>query len=396
MIPRQTVDAAPEAPTAMPTPDVSPSTLARNIDPWISVALAVLLSVGIVIVYSASAVRAAQAGGNSAIYLTHHLVSVAVGLMALGLVLRIRVDAWSRWAYPLLGLTFVLLLAVWVPGLGRRVHGAQRWLAGGPFGFQPAELAKLTVVLYLAQSLAKKRDKVSTFSVGFVPHVLVTGALVGLIIVQPDIGTSAIVFGVLGLMLFVAGARLAYLVFASLIATPVIAWYVMTHRHASDRLLAFWAPEEHKRDISYQVWESLVAFGSGGPFGLGLGDGQQKLFLPAAHTDFIFAVIGQELGFVGVVVVMGAFAVLVGRGLVLATRLPNRFAMFVTFGLSAWLGLQTVINMAVVMSLVPTKGLTLPFVSYGRSSLIVSMVAVGIVLRASAEFRAQRAEGVLT
>ncbi|MEL7368058.1 MAG: putative lipid II flippase FtsW [Myxococcota bacterium] len=389
---RRNADA--EAPTAMPTPELPPNDLVRNVDPWMALSVVVLLSVGVVLVYSASAVRTAQAGGNAAEFLMQHLVSVIAGLVALFAVLQCKVDAWGRWAYPLLGVTFILLIAVWVPGLGRNAHGAQRWLTLGPVGFQPAELAKLTVVLYLAHSLAKKRDKASTFSVGFVPHVLVTGVLVALILIQPDIGTSAIVFAVLGLMLFVAGTRIGYLMLAFVAALPIAAWYVVSHPHAADRLLAFLAPEQHKQTIGYQVWESLVAFGSGGALGLGLGDGSQKLFIPAAHTDFIFAVIGQELGFVGVLVVVVGFIGFVGRGLWLSSQLPSRFAMFMIFGLCAWLGLQAAVNMAVVMSLLPTKGLTLPLVSFGRSSLIISMIAVGIVMRASAELRVQRSRGM--
>ena len=388
--------AAAEAPTQMPTPSVSASTLARSIDPWMALSVVVLLSIGVVLVYSATAVRAAQAGGNGAVLLTQHLLSIVIGLAGLFAVLRVKVDAWARWAYPLLVLCFLLLLVLWVPGVGRSAHGARRWLSLGPVGFQPGELAKLAVVLYLAQSLAKKRSKVSTFSIGFVPHVLITSAIVALIVIQPDIGTSAIIYTVLGLMLFVAGTRVGYLALAAVAALPVGVWYVATHRHAAARLLAFMAPEQHKQDIGYQIWESLVAFGSGGLWGLGLGDGRQKLFLPAAHNDFVFAVLGQELGFIGVLVVIAAFAVFFGRGMALASRLPSRFAMFLIFGLCAWLGLQAAVNMAVVMSLLPTKGLTLPLVSYGRSSLIVSLIAVGIVLRASAEYRAQQAKGEWT
>ncbi len=385
-----------EAPTQMPTPNLPPATLARNIDPWMALSVVSLLSIGVVLVYSATAVRAAQAGGNGAVLLTQHLASIAIGVVALSIVLRVKVDAWGRWAYPMLAVSVVLLGALWIPGIGRSANGAQRWLALGPVGFQPGEFAKLAIVLYLAQSLAKKRNKVSTFSIGFVPHVLVTSAVVALIVIQPDIGTAAIVYTVLGLMLFVAGTRVAYLVLAAVAALPVGAWYVATHRHAADRLLAFMAPEQHKQDIGYQIWESLVAFGSGGLWGLGLGDGRQTLFLPAAHTDFIFAVLGQELGFVGVTLVLVAFVGLVGRGMWLAARLPSRFAMFLVFGVCAWLGLQAAVNMAVVMSLLPTKGLTLPLVSYGRSSLIVTLIAVGIVLRASAEYRAQQAKGEWT
>jgi cell division protein FtsW len=380
-----------DAPTTMPLPvGLSAASLSRNIDPWITGAAIVLVALGTVLVYSASAVRAQVAGGDGTTFLVRHLSSVVLGLMLMAVVLRVPIEAWSRLAYPLLAVAIVLLVMVFVPGLGRRVNGALRWVSIAGVSFQPGELAKLAVVVYLAHSLAKKREKVRLFSVGFLPHVLITSLVVGLVIIQPDLGTSAVIYLVLGLMLFIAGTKIGYLVLAVVGALPVVLHYVMSHPHALARMTVFLDPESYKRDIGYQVWESLVSFGSGGAFGLGLGAGKQKLyFLPESHTDFIFAVLGQELGFIGVLIAVGCFATIVGRGMHIASKLPCRFPMFLTFGISAWLGAQAVVNMAVVTALLPTKGLTLPFVSYGRSSMIVTLIALGILLRATAEHRAQ-------
>lgn len=379
------------APTTVPLPaGVSAGAMARRVDPWLAGAFVVLLAVGAVIVYSASAVRASQSGAAGGLYLTRHLQSIGLGLLAVLVVLRVPLERWSRYAYHLLGLAFVLLVLVYVPGLGRTVNGAVRWLQLGPLGFQPAELAKLAVVVYLAHSLAKKREQVSSFSIGFLPHVLVTSGFVALIILQPDLGSSVVIYLVLSLMLFVAGTRVGYLALGVVAALPVLLYYVSTHQHAMKRLLVFMNPEPYAHREGYQVMESLVSFGSGQLAGIGLGAGHQKLFfLPESHTDFIFAVIGQELGFVGVLVVILAFVVLVGRGLWLSSRMSCRFPMFLSFGICAWIGVQAGINMAVVMALVPTKGLTLPLVSYGRSSMLITMIAVGVLLRATAELVSQ-------
>lgn len=380
------------APTTLPLPaHASPSTLGRSVDPWIAGSAVALVGLGTVMVYSASAVRAG-AQGDAGAYLLKHLASVAVGLVMMSAAIRVPVERWSRYAYPLLAISALLLIMVYIPGIGRRVNGARRWIALGPLAFQPGELAKLAVVVYLAHSLAKKREKVRSFSVGFLPHVGVTSFIVLLIMAQPDFGTSVIIFATLGMMLYVAGTRIAYLFLAAVFALPVGYHYVSSRPHAWKRLLVFMNPEAYKTNIGYQVWESLVSFGSGGPFGLGLGEGRQKLyFLPEAHTDFVFAVVGEELGFIGVVLVITLFAVMIGRGLRTAFRQTVRFPMFLAFGISAWLGFQALTNMAVVVALIPTKGLTLPLVSFGRSSLIITMIAVGILLRITAEARAQGA-----
>lgn len=374
------------APTAMPLPaGAEVRAFVRAVDPWIAAATMILLGLGVVLVYSASAIRSSSSGAPEA-YLLRHLTAVGLGLLAMLFALRVKIETWSKLAYPLLVASIVLLALTQIPGFGREVHGARRWLQLGPLSCQPSEFAKLAVVIYLAHSLAKKRERASTFSVGFLPHVLVASLVVTLLLMQPDIGTGAVICATLGLMLFAAGTRVSYLVLALVVALPVVFQYVMTHAHARDRLAAFLKPEAYRDNIGYQVWESLVSFGSGGGLGLGLGAGRQKLyFLPEAHTDFVFSVLGQELGFVGVVLAVVAFAVVVGRGLWWAARLPCRFVAFVTFGIAVWIGVQAVVNMAVAMALLPTKGLTLPLVSYGRTSIVVTMLAVGIVLRASAE-----------
>lgn len=384
------------APTIMPVPaHVKGPSLVRLTDFWMLGSAIFLLSLGTVMIYSASAVRAFSQHGDGTRYLLQHLVSVLVGLVLLAVVLRVPSEWWSRFAYPMLAVVILALIAVLVPGVGRKANGAARWLALGPVSFQPSEVAKLAIVVYLAHSLARKRERVSSFSIGFVPHVVVTSVLVGLIILEPDLGTGVVIYATLGLMLFAAGTRVGYLVLTIVVAVPVAYHYVATHPHAAARLTVFMNPEAYKHDIGYQVWESIVAFGSGGWTGLGLGAGQQKLyFLPESHTDFIFSVIGQELGFVGVVPVIAAYAILVGRGLWLSSKMTCRFPMFLAFGLSSWMGIQAFTNMAVALALLPTKGMTLPLVSFGRSSIVVMLVGVGILLRLYAEARA--VEGVKT
>lgn len=376
-----------DAPTMMPLPvGLSPGDFVRRVDPWMVGALALLLTLGVATVYSGSGVKAALELGDSSYFVGKHAGSIFFGLLLMLLVARTPLESWSRLAYPILALTFVLLaMAVFSP-IGVTVKGASRWLAFGPLRFQPAELAKLAVPLYLAASLAKKREKASTFSIGFLPHVIVVSAMVALLIEQPDLGTSAVIFATLGLTLFVAGTRTAYLVLAVFAALPVVALYVARYPHALRRLQVFLAPEADRFGAGYHIYQSLVAFGSGGPVGMGLGSGTQKLFfLPEPHTDFIYATLGQELGFAGAILTLGAFCVFIGRAMWIANRLPCRFPMFLAFGVAAWLGLQAVLNMGVAVALLPTKGLTLPFVSFGRSSMVISLIGAGILLRASAE-----------
>jgi cell division protein FtsW len=255
----------------------------------------------------------------------------------------------------------------------------------GPLSFQPAELAKLALCVYLAYLLARKAEKVRVFSVGFLPPLLVTGLMMGLLLKQPDLGTAAI-FGAVALgLLFVAGTRTSYLILAVLVAAPIGWKFIVSTPFRMRRMLAFLDPWAFRRDVGYQITESLISVGSGGVTGLGLGDGRQKLFfLPEAHTDFILSIIGEELGLLGVLTVVSCFGVLVWRGLRSAVRARDVFGTYLAFGITAMFGLQALVNIGVVLGSLPTKGLPLPFISYGGTSLVMSLFMAGVLGNISA------------
>ncbi len=356
-----------------------------SVDPWLLFAVLSLLGFGVVMVYSASAVFAEAQTGDALFYLKRQLINVVLGVVALGLGMRIGLQRLVKLAYPLLGLTFVLLVLVLMPGVAVRAGGSSRWLPLGLMNFQPGELAKVAFVVYLAFSLTRKKDRIQLFSVGFLPHLMVSGLLVLLLLCQPDFGTAVTLTVVMFLMLFVAGARVVYIAVAGLAALPMAYLLVVGSEYRMRRLLAFMDPWSNRFDIGYQISESLMSFGSGGVFGAGLGEGKHKLFfLPAAHTDFIFSLVGEELGLIGAGLVLLVFSVIVWRGLRAGLRSPSLFGTYLAFGLSALIGLQTLVNIGVVTGVLPTKGLTLPFISYGGSSLICSMLAAGILLDISA------------
>jgi cell division protein FtsW len=359
-----------------------PENAAVPADALLALAVALLVGLGVVMVYSASALASAASAGDPELLLLRHLRHLSIGGLMFAVALCADHRRLRRWIYPLLAFSVLTLLLVNVPGVGIKVSGARRWLLGG--SFQPSEAAKLALVAYLAYSLAKKRDQVKSFSVGFLPHALVAGAVVGLVLLEPDLGTALILAVTTGVMLFIAGARVSYLGFAGAAALPVVYHLVVNVAWRWERLMAFLDPMAHRKDTGYQLAESLIAIGSGGLWGLGLGGGRQKLFyVPEADTDFIFAVIGEELGLVGCVAVAALFAVIVWRGALVALRVRDDFSRLLAAGITVWLGFQAAFNMLVVTGLLPTKGLTLPFVSAGGSSLCVSLVAAGILLNIS-------------
>lgn len=345
----------------------------------------VLSACGLIMVYSASAVYAQAKTGDSMYFFKHQLVNLALGISAMVAAYRFGYQRLVRYAYPLLLFCMLLLVAVLVPGIGSRAGGSSRWIKLGGFGFQPGELAKVAFVVYLACSLTRKRAKIKAFGKGFLPHLMVSGVLILLLLGQPDFGTAAVLTLLLFFMLFVAGTRISYIVAAALLAIPMAYGLIAGSTYRMRRLLAFLDPWAHRQDIGYQISESLMSFGSGGLFGMGLGEGKHKLFfLPAAHTDFIYSIVGEELGIAGALALMVVFGVVIYRGMRIALRAPDLFGCYVAFGLTMLVGLQTVINMGVVTGLLPTKGLTLPFFSYGGSSLICTLLAVGILLSISA------------
>ncbi len=358
-----------------------------TLDGVLLAALLALTAIGAVMVYSASAIPASQSarlGNDEFYYLKRQLVAAGVGVGLLLLALRLGTRRIGALAYPILGVTFLTLLLV--PLVGKSAGGAQRWIPLGPVQFQPAEAAKVALVLYLARSLARKQEKVRLFSIGLLPHLLVTGALVALCLWQSDLGTGVILFIVLFAMLFAAGARVSYLLGAGLLAMPV-AWHlVKSTPYRYERVMAFLDPERYRYGSGFQLWESLLGTANGGWLGQGLGQGKGKLFyLPAAHTDFIAAVIAEEAGLLGILLLVALYAIVVWRGVRAALNASEPFGCYAALGVTSLVGAQALVNLAVVFGLLPTKGLTLPFVSYGGSSLMTLLGASGVLLAVSGE-----------
>jgi cell division protein FtsW len=353
-------------------------------DPLLLAACLALTTLGLVMVYSASAITAQERMGNAFYFLERQAVAAVLGLGAMAVAIRVGYRRLARLSYPLLLAAVALLVLVLVPGVGSVVGGARRWIRVLGFGVQPAEVAKLAWIVYLAYSLAKKREKVATFSVGFLPHLLVAGLLVALCMKEPDFGSSVVILFLLFVMLFAAGTKLSYLIGSILMAIPVAWTAISSSPYRMARLMAFIEPMEHRHDSGYQVAESLMSVGSGGLTGLGLGDGRQKLFfLPEAHNDFIAAIIGEELGLLGMGLMIGLFAIVLWRGLRASLGASEPFGTYLGLGITSLMGFQAVVNMGVAMALLPTKGLTLPFVSYGGSSLVIMMGAMGVLLSIS-------------
>lgn len=354
-------------------------------DPILLIAVMSLVGIGLVMVYSSSAILAHDKLDDPFYFLKRQSVSAGLGLVAMATAMSLGYRRLARLAYPILVVATGLAILVLIPGVGSAAGGAQRWIRLPGFSLQPAELLKFAWITYLAYSLAKKREKVASFSVGFLPHILIALLLVGLCMMQPDFGSSVTLLFLMFAMLFTAGTKVSYLVGSILLALPLAYHAVSSSQYRMNRILAFLDPWKHRHDLSYQVAESLMSIGSGGVTGLGLGDGRQKLFfLPEAHTDFIFAIIGEELGLVGVTVVVALYAVVIWRGVRAALGASEPFGTYLGLGVTMLFGFQAVVNMCVAMSLLPTKGLTLPFISYGGTSLVVMMGCAGVLLSVSA------------
>jgi cell division protein FtsW len=365
-------------PIVPPLPDIAP----REQDPVLFATVLALLAFGVVMVYSASAVYAQQKFGSPTYFLRRDLLWAALGLAAMIAAARTDFGVWRKWSYPLLVVSIGMLVSVLL--VGARINGARRWFHFAGVSFQPAELAKLALMIYLASSLAKKAEKVKSFTVGFVPHMIVCGVMMALLLKQPDLGTAVILGLCTLLLLFVAGAKISYIFIAVLAAAPVVYQAIVGTPWRMRRMLAYLDPWQYRYDVGYQITESLISIGSGGATGLGLGDGKQKLFfLPEAHTDYILAIVGEELGLLGLTAVAVLFALLLWRGVRAALRARDAFGCYLGFGITAMFGLQAVVNMGVVLDALPTKGLPLPFVSFGGSTLVVDLFAMGILLNIS-------------
>ncbi|MDF1563824.1 MAG: putative lipid II flippase FtsW [Deltaproteobacteria bacterium] len=359
----------------------------RRVDPVLLWAFLLLTGIGLVMVYSASAVAAEHRTGEPLRYLLAQLGAAGIGLMAMLACIQLGSERLRHLAPLALLVAIALLCLVFLPGIGVTANGATRWVRLGVLSFQPSEVAKPAVVLYLAWTLSRKGDdKVRSLGGGFLGPGLLAGIPILLILMQPDFGTAVTLSFVVGVLLFLAGTRMRYLGLAAMMAVPAAVYLVVATPYRMRRVLAFLDPWATRDDAGYQVAESLISIGAGGVTGLGLGDGRQKLFfLPEAHTDFIFSILGEELGLLGVVAVLLLFGLIVWRGLRAAYRAETRFGAYLALGLTTLLALQAVLNMAVAMGLLPTKGLALPFLSYGGSSLVISLAMAGVLLGLSAE-----------
>ena len=350
-----------------------------------------LTVVGLVMVFSASAVLAGNRHHDSWYYLKRQGVWLVMGLSLLHMLSRVDYVWWKRLSIPLLGGMATLLVMVLIPSLGMTANGARRWLGAGPISIQPAEMLKLGVVIYLAAYLTRKEGRIQDFQSGLLPALLVVGLLSGLVLMEPDLGTVVVLGVVTGSLLFVGGARLSHLSILVLCAVPIGLALVLSTDYRRQRLMAFLQPWNDASDTGFQITQSFLAFGSGGLFGVGLGEGKQKLFfLPEAHTDFVLALIGEELGFVGTGVIILLFVLFMIRGFQISTRARVPFGRYLGIGITTLIGVQALTNACVVTGLVPTKGLTLPFVSYGGSSLVVSLAGVGMLLSISRDRHAGR------
>lgn len=349
-------------------------------DLWLLFAVAALVGLGIVMVFNVGYFHAEELYGDPYAFFRKHLLAGCLGVAIVFGTSRLRPELLQKWAGAILLVSFALLAVVLVPGVGANRGGATRWINLGGFNFQPSEAAKLAMVVYLARWLSRHRDRVHQFHRGIVPPLVVFGACSGLLLLQPDFGTTAILGLVTLMMLFVAGARPLHLAALSALGVTLL-WVGVTHaEYRMRRFTAFLNPWEHAQDIAFQLVQSLIAFGSGGFTGVGLGQSRQKLFyLPEAHTDFIFALVGEELGLIGAAMVLALFAVICVRGFRIASRHPDHFSALLAFGLTLVIVIGAAVNIGVVLGLLPTKGLALPFLSYGGSALMGAALEVGIL-----------------
>jgi cell division protein FtsW len=373
------------APAAAPLP--GPTALLRSspsgpVDSVLAALAIALIGFGVVMVYSASAIEATVRHHDAQFFLKRQAAYAFTAIVAMWLVSRIDYRKLKPFTYPIL-LTVTALLVLVVAGFGHKAGNAFRWIAIGPVHIQPAETAKLGIVLWLAYSLSKKADKIKSFSVGFLPHLIVVGVLALLCLKQPDFGSAVVLTFLTFTLLFVAGARVPYIAALTMFLGMGGVALVYFSEYRWKRYLAWMNMEANRDGQAYQPFQSVMSFGSGGLSGLGLGRGLQVLYLPEAHTDFVSAIIGEELGFLGILALCAAYLVVVSRGVKIALEAADDYGSFLAFGIATMFGVQALVNLAVAMAIVPTKGLTLPFLSYGGSSLLVNAVAIGILLSIS-------------
>ena len=349
-----------------------------------------LVALGIAAIYSSS-VFLYPAKEDSMYMLKKQLIYAGLGTICLFIATYVSPFIYKKYAYHIFFASVFILLLILLPGVGTAAGGAKRWLSFNGFSFQPSELFKVALVIYLSMSLAKKGKRMRIFHIGIIPHIILPSFAMVLILLQPDFGTTIMIAAITFIMLLIGGAKSRYLFGAIIVALPIAIHSIASTPYRLKRVLAFLDPWQHRDDIGFQVVESLISLGSGQITGAGFGNGLSKLhYLPAAHTDFIFSVIGEELGFLGVTFVITCFLIITICGILIAHSCSDHFLTFLAIGITTTISLQAIFNIFVALGLAPTKGISLPFVSFGGSNLLVCMFMIGILLhidRISHEFK---------
>lgn len=343
-----------------------------------------LLGFGVIMVYSSSAVSAYVNFNDSYYFLKRQIVWAALGIAAMLVTMNMEYHVWKRFAKPLLAVTLLLLILVLIPGLGKVVNGARRWLGFGSLYLQPSEFAKLSMVLFSASSLAFCQERITHFVKGLLPQLVILLVVFGLILKEPDLGTALAIGGTVFILLFTAGAKMTHLIGLGIIGIVGIIGAIIAEPYRLKRLFAFSDPWADPLNSGYHIIQSLYALGSGGIFGVGLGRSREKfLYLPEPHTDFIFAILGEEFGFIGTFTVIVLFFLFAWRGFRVAVSAPDIYGSILAAGLTTMIILQALMNVAVVTASMPVTGIPLPFISFGGSALIFTLAGVGILLNIS-------------
>lgn len=362
-------------------------------DRWLIAAFMGLLLIGLMMVSSSSVMISTKYYHQPFHFLIRQAVYLSIGFVGAIIVMRIDSSVWERLSVPLLMVCLVLLVLVLIPGIGHKVNGSRRWLSLGPIGLQVSELAKVAIIFYLAGYQVRQHQRIQQSVMGFLIPLAVLGLIAVLLLLEPDFGATVVITSTVMAMLFLMGVKLRYYIGLLLLVGCGLAFLAISSPYRMARLTAFLNPWADQFNSGYQLTQSLIAFGRGGWSGVGLGDSVQKLFyLPESHTDFLFAVLAEELGLVGILLVLSLYSILILRGLKIgwnAYQQERLFAAFTAYGMTFWLGLQAAINMGVNAGLLPTKGLTLPLLSYGGASIVVNCMVVALLLRIDHENRWQ-------
>ncbi len=355
-----------------------------RIDMGVAMTVFALVVIGILSVSSASVVLSFERYGHEFYYLRSQVIYAVIGLVTMGVVSMIDYRLYRQYAYPLLIATIALLILVFMPGIGRELGGARAWIYLGPINFQPAEIAKLTLTLYLAAWFESQGANVARWRAGFLPFLTLIGLVATLLILQPDLGTLTIIVAIAAAMFFAAGAAWTQIVLGAVGAVAVLMAMIRIAPYRLARLTTFLDPTPDCQAEGYQICQSLLGIGSGGWLGLGFGQSRQKfLYLPQAHTDSIFVIMTEELGFLRVSLILLAFLFLAWRGLAIARRAPDLFGRLIATGITIWIVFETFVNVGAALNLLPVTGVTLPFISGGGTSLVVTLAAIGVLLNIS-------------